>query len=207
MSTLSPRISGALLDDWRPDVQQVLDEHHLVAWSPRVETRDRFSKELEPFLRRQRDADVCVLPGESITDLGSFCAALEAAVPGVELERTLEGARGAVSRLRPGSSRRSKYRYYLWREAHVLLRHDAALFGRVVDAMTGVAAESEYVDEDRLVLQRCVFIGGASLDAYADDPRGQFRRWMPDADGEPYWQIVTGVGRPPIAKRRIDGVR
>jgi len=88
----------------------------------------------------------------------------------------------------------------------VLLRKDHVLFGQIVDAMAGVAAEAEFVSDDMLLLHRSVFVGSTMLDVYADDAKGQFRRWLPDVHGEPFWQVVTGIKRPPFMRYRIDAL-
>jgi hypothetical protein len=209
MSALSRHIETPLLvADWQADVCQLLDEHHLVAWSGVPARRTQFAVGLGQFLGMQRDAEVCVFYGQYISDLDSFCSQLERSVPGPALERRVHGPRGAISllRSRPGLPGRvaPKYRYYVWHDADHLLRKDHRLFGEIVDAMAGVAAEAEYVSDDTLLIHRAVFVGGSMLDIYHEDARGQFRRWLPDPTGEPFWQLVTGVRKPPFTKYRID---
>ncbi|MDX2131523.1 MAG: hypothetical protein SFY69_05685 [Planctomycetota bacterium] len=197
-----------LVADWQSDVTQMLDESHLVAWSDVQARRTQFAVTLGQFLGRQRDTEVCVFYGKFITDLDSFCYQLERAIPGPSLERRVDGPRGAVALLRARASFRgraeTKFRYYIWHDADVLLRQDNRLFGQIVDAIAGVAAESEYVSDDLLLLHRAIFVGSSVLDIYADDPRGQFRRWYADGHGEPFWQVVTGLRSPPVTKYCID---
>jgi hypothetical protein len=98
-----------------------------------------------------------------------------------------------------------KFRFYVWHDADLLLMHDEALFGRLADAMMGVAAEAEYASDDLLLIHRTVFVGGPTLDEYAERSDGQFQVWAPDTPGsEPFWQIVTGVEAPPVQRYQID---
>lgn len=209
MSALSrkPEIP-LLIPDWQADVVQLLDEAHMVAWSESPARRTQFAVSLGQFLSRQRDTEVCVFYGKFITDLESFCYQLERAIPGPLLDRRLHGPRGAVSLLRSRASfhgrPETRYRYYIWHDADVLLGRDHSLFGQIVDAISGVAAEAEYVSDDLLLIHRAVYVGSTMLDVYADDGRGQFKRWFNDGLGEPFWRVVTNVRHPPFLKYGID---
>ncbi|MBK9188464.1 MAG: hypothetical protein IPM33_05850 [Phycisphaerales bacterium] len=209
MSALSRKPDAPLLvADWQADVTQLLDEHHLVAWSDVAQRRMQFAVSLGRFLGIQRDTEVCVFYGRHILDLESFCYQLERALPGPTLERRIDGPGGIVSLLRSRATWRgraqTKYRYYVWHDADVLLRADHVLFGKLVDALSGVAAEAEFVSDDVLMLHRCVFVGSSLLDVYAEDTRGQFQAWARDELGEPFWQVVTGIDRPAFMRYRID---
>jgi hypothetical protein len=209
MSALSRHSTEPLLtQDWVADVVQMMDEHHLVAWSDRAERRAQFAVSLGQFLSRQRDTEVCVFYGRYITDLDSFCYQLERSIPGPALERRIAGPAGVADLLRQRASFRgkpeSKHRYYIWHDADVMLKANHALFGRIVDAMAGVAAEAEYVSDDLLLLHRSVFVGGTILDVYGEDPRGQFQSWASDGLGEPFWKVVTGIEAPAVHRLRID---
>jgi len=209
MGALPRHIESPLLSaNWQPDLVQRMDESHLVAFSDRPESRLQFAGALGQFLGMQADVEVCILHGRFITDLSTFCDQLEHALPGPTLERRIDGPRGVVSLLRerPAQRRRraAKYRYYLWHDAEVLLRRDPRLFGRLVDALAGVAAEAEYVSDELLLIHRAVFVGGSILDIYADDPAAQFQSWHKDEYGEPFWEVVTGIPAPPFARCRID---
>ncbi len=209
MSALSrPSEVILLATDWQADVTQLLDEHHLVAWSEIPQRRTQFAVSLGQFLGSQRDTEVCVFYGKHITDLDSFCYQLERAIPGPSLDRKIDGPAGVVSLLRARASFRgrpeSKYRFYIWHDADVLLRANHVLFGQLVDALAGVAAEAEYVSDDLLLLHRAVFVGGSILDIYGEDPRGQFISWRADDLGEPFWKVVTGIEAPPFLRYRID---
>lgn len=196
--------------EWQPEVMAMLDDHHLVAWSNRSYRRLQFSATLQQFFGVQRDTDVCVLHGRFINDLESFCHQLESLLPGPPLERRIGGTSGIASLLRSRHTFRgrpaARYRYFVWNDADVLLRHDHVLFGDLVDALIGVAAECEFASDDLLLLQRAAFIGGPSLDLYAEDARGQFQSWKTDSSGEPFWQVVTGLEAPPVARYAIDGL-
>lgn len=195
--------------NWQPDVVQLLDESHLVATSGNPRLRMHFAVSLGQFLQGLRDAEVCTLYGRFITDLDSYCYQLERAIAGPQIERRVDGPRGVTALLRSRETFRgrpaSKFRFYIWHDADLLLSQDEALFGRLADAMMGVAAEAEYASDDLLLIHRTVFVGGPTLDCYAQKDEGQLQVWAPDAPGvEPFWEIVTGVAAPPVTKYRVD---
>ncbi len=212
MSALSRQseMPPLLVADWQADVTALLDEHHLAAWSDLPQRRTQFAVSLGQFLGSQRDTEVCVFYGKFITDLESFCYQLERAVPGPSLKRAIEGETGIVSLLRARASIKgrpeTKYRFYIWHDADVLLRHNKALFGQIVDAMAGVAAEAEYVSDDLLLIHRSVLVGSSLLDVYAEDENAQFNTWLKDSSGEPYWQMVTGLAKPSFMRYKIDAL-
>lgn len=72
--------------------------------------------------------------------------------------------------------------------------------------MAGVAAEAEYVSDDVLMIHRTVFVGSSMLDVYAEDPRGAFRTWYHDGQGEPFWHVVTGIDDPAFLRYGIDAL-
>jgi hypothetical protein len=192
---------------WHADITQLLDEHHLVAVSPSPRRRMHFAVSLAQFLQGLRDAEVCSLYGQYITDLESFCHQLERAIPGPRLERRIDGPRGIAALLRSREVYRgrpaAKFRFYIWHDADVLLREDEPLFARIADALAGIAAESEYVSDDLLLIHRAVYVGGELLAAYADRPDGQLQSWFPE-EPEPFWQLVTAIDHPPVARYDID---
>jgi hypothetical protein len=194
--------------NWQPDVVQMLDESHLVACSASARYRTYFAVLLSQFLQGLRDTEVCTLYGRFITDLESFCYQLERAIPGPALERRIDGPSGVTALLRSRETFRgraaSKYRFYVWHDANVLLESDERLFGRLVDAMAGVAAEAEYVSDDLLLIHRAVFVGATTLEDYSRKDRGQFQSWALDAFGDPFWQVVTGIEAPPVSRFLID---
>jgi hypothetical protein len=194
---------------WHADVVQLLDEHHLAATSSSPARRIRFASALAGFLHGLRDAEVCALHGRGITDLESFCLQLERSIPADrDLERRIDGPRGVTALLRHREVYRgrpaSKYRFYLWHDADTLLAADECLFGRLVDAIAGIAAEAEYVSDDMLLIHRAVFVGGAELERYAHRPDGQMRAWYDDGSGEPFWRVVAGLDAPPVLPFSID---
>ncbi len=198
--------------DWLARAAQVLEEFHLIAWSRNLGLRERFGLEMAWYLQRMPQAQTCVINGAVVRGLDGFCRQLERVLPSAHpLERRIEGPGGVIERLRKrskewpirGDADIVKHRYYVWRDADVLLRAEPETFGRLVDALTGVAAESEYASEDRLLIHRAVFIGGPALDVYAEDPRGQFQRWHSDGDEEPLWVTVSGLKAPPMMRYAI----
>lgn len=194
--------------EWQPTVTQMLDEHHLVAWSPSARARLRFAVGLTSFLESLHGTEVCPFYGKYIHDLDSFCHMLERCLPGGPLERRIDGPRGVTDMLRsrdalPGQMP-ARYRYYIWHDADALLQRDQKLFARLIDAMMGVAAEAEYLDDDALLIHRVVFVGGPMLDVYGEDPRGQLRSWLPDPAGEPFWLTATGLATPPVQRSPIE---
>ena len=190
--------------DWQPDVVQLLDEHHLVACTADPRLRMHFAVSLGQFLQGLRDAEVCTLYGRFITDLDSFCYQLERAIPGPGLDRRIDGPTGVTALLRSRDAARSrpasKFRFYVWHDAEILLKHDEPLFGQLADALLGVAAEAEYASDDLLLIHRTVFVGGPLLDHYADRTDGQFQSWCADPFGEPFWRVVSGLEQPPVAR-------
>jgi hypothetical protein len=201
--------SPFVVANWQPEVTQLLDEHHLVALSDSPRRRMHFAVSLAQFLQGLRDAEVCSLYGRFITDLDSFCHQLERTIPGPFLDRRIDGPRGVTALLRSREVFRGrpacKFRFYIWHDADILLRENEILFGQLADALAGVAAEAEYVSDDLLLIHRAVYVGGTALGDYADNPAGQLQVWCPDeADIEPFWQLVTGIERPPVIRYQID---
>jgi hypothetical protein len=193
---------------WPTEVGQLLEEHHLAAWSHHRAEQERFASTLGEALAGIPDTEVIVLHGSRIRDLSSLGEQLGAVGDGDDGPLTIDGPGGLIAwlRRRPGEGAASavKRRYYLWRDADTLLRHDPALFGRVVDAIAGVAAEAEYASEDLLLIHRAIFVGGPALDVYAEDERGQFRSWLREDGERPLWEVVSGLMRPPVLPYRIE---
>lgn len=208
MRIAKPVLRPVAVPAWRLDAAQLLEEHHLVAWSPRPENRRQFAWELAEHLARFEDTQVCMIRGEEVRDLVSLRDELRAVLDVGPIAARMEGPSGIIE----GLSRRAiatgepalKRRFFIWSDADVLLRTDHRLFGRVVDAIAGVAAESEYASEDMLFLQRAVFVGSSVLDVYAEDPRGQFRSWWAEDGEDPFWSVVTGRTRPVFLRYRIE---
>jgi hypothetical protein len=163
---------------------------------------------LTHFLGLQPGAEICPIYGRFVTDLDSFCHQLERVLPAAPVKRQIDGPDGLVALLRSRHALRirpaSRYRYYVWNDADVLLKKDHRLFGQIVDAIAGVAAEAEYASDELLLVQRAVFVGGPMLDLYAENQRGQFQAWFDDGLGEPFWQMVTGIDAPPVLRYQVD---
>jgi hypothetical protein len=191
---------------WQVEAAQLLEEHHLVGWAHHPMHRRRFAEDLACSLASMDDTQVCMLPGHAIRDIFSFCNFLERSIRNDRVRRSIDAKGGIVDALRMVSDRSGsiKRRYIIWQDADVMLRYDHRLFGRLADAMMGVSAELEYTSEDLLVIQRIVFVGAPSLDVYAEDGRGQFRRWFAENNEEPLWATVTGVKAPRVLRYRID---
>lgn len=192
------------------DVPSTLDEKHLVLWSRDLHRRERAADLVVAALRTVQDAQVVCLPGAVIHDLKTLRAQLDQALPSAEnrpLRATIEGPAGLLARLRepadplPGHHH-VKWRYYVWRDADVLMRSSPAVFSMMVDAVAGVAAEAEFASEDLLLIQRLVLIGGPSLQVEAGDPQGAMRAWRP---GSP-WSRLTKVAAPVFECREIPTV-
>jgi hypothetical protein len=197
--------------NWQADVVQLLDEQHLIAVSESPRLRMHFAVGLGQFLQGMREAEVCTLYGRFITDVESFCYQLERSIPAAMVDRRVDGPRGLTALLR---SRRivrgrpaSKFRFYVWHDADILLSENETLFARIVDAISGVAAESEYASDDVLLIHRAVYVGSPALAAYADRAEGQFQAWAADNEyDDPFWQVVTGLERPPFSRFLIDAL-
>lgn len=200
--------SPFIVTDWQADVTQIMDESHLVAWSNGPRERMQFGVSLGQFLESQRDTEVCNFYGQYITDIESFCHQLERAIPGPRLDRRVDGPSGISALLRTRHTFRgrpaTKYRYYIWHDADSLVRANRRLFGRLLDALAGIAAEAEYVSDDMLLLHRTVLVGGRDLRLYAEDPVSQCNLWYDDGQGEPFWQVVTDIQNPAFSLFRID---
>jgi len=191
---------------WQADVVQAMEESHVAAWARSGRRRLEFAAGMIRFMKSMGRTDVCVFHGRFIDDLDSFCHQLECMIPGDPLERRVDGPGGVVSLLRsrsdvPGQAA-AQFRFYVWHDADELIERDAALFGRLVEAILGVAAEAEFVDDDLLLVHRLLLVGGESLRRFAADRAGPLHRWRDDGCGEPFWSVVTGVGAP--VSRSVD---
>ena len=200
--------SPFLLMNWQADALALTDEAHLVAWSASAPRRIGFATEMAQFIQSQGYTEVCQFFGRAIVNIETFCQQLERGIPGPPLARRIDGPRGITALLRSRDALHggspARYRYLVWHDADVLLAADRRLFGALLDAIMGVAAEAEYVSDELLLIHRAVLIGGPALARYAEDPDGQLRRWLPDGFGTPFWQAVTGLARPPAVTFEID---
>lgn len=193
---------------WPADVQAALAETHLAAWCKDANGRQRFASSLHHFLTTQPDTEVWTIGGPGVSDVDAICRQVAMCFPIDVIEPRIHGLRGLTDALRRPLSdiygTIARFRYIIWHDADHLLRADRDLFGQVVDAIAGVAAEGEYASERLLTIQRAVFVGGPDLAAYGDDPRGQFRSWY-RFNGEPaFWAEVTGQDEPEIRVETVD---
>lgn len=197
-----------LRQNWQADALALTDRGHLAAWSASRSRRIGFATELGQFIQAQAYCELCPLHGRFISCLETFCEQLERSVPGPPLVRRIDGPRGVTALLRSRDAMHrgmpARHRYFLWHDADVLLRADRALFGAVLDALMGVAAEAEYVTDDLLLLHRVILVGNTRLAQYAEDAGGQLQSWLPDGSREPFWALTTGIERPPVEVFEID---
>ena len=195
---------------WVETSDQLLCENHLVAWSKNPALRERYGLELTKHYKHMPMVESVPIAGSVVHKLEDLCRQLERALPEVwhaeRIKRSIEGAGGVIERLRERTSETglpaSRHRYYLWRDADVLLRHDRALFGQLVSAIMGVAAEAEYTGEDLLMVHRLVLIGGPELSAYAEEADSALHHWFdrPAGQNKPLWRVISGLERPPVAR-------
>lgn len=200
---------GVVAEPWWFRVASALEEQHVCAWSPSAAARRAFVAKLGAALESIEGTRVCVLDGSKMTDLASVCGQVGLAAGLGSVAPRLGGPDGLLAALRrrpesaPGEGPVLKRRFFVWTEAQTLLRSDPAMLGRVVDAIAGVAAEDEFVGDDLLLIQRLVLVGTAAVDVYAEDPRGQLRRWW-GPEGEPTaWGLITGRAGPSVVRWRI----
>lgn len=188
------------------DVIQVLDDHHLVALSDSRLARQRFRATLVEHLDSIGDTEVIGIRGDHAIDLPSFCRQLERqlAVQRRGPQTWWRDVSSVIDLLR-GAASRPKRRYFVWNDADAMLRSDAGLFCRLVNALFGVAAECEHISMEPLVVQRVVFIGGEPLGTYAEDAHSQFSRWLDDDEESPFWEVASVLERPPVLAYRIGG--
>lgn len=202
---------GTPVRGWQAELTRLLDEHHLAAWSSQPGERASFAAGLASFLAGLADAQVVPIYGRSAADLESLCYQIERSIPGDgPMRRRIDGPSGLVSRLRkqpeiPGRPP-LRHRFIVWHDPDEMIVRDAALFGRVADAIAGVAAEAEYASDDLLLITRAVYIGGSPLREYADDQSSQFNRWLSDSTEEPFWRAVTGIEQPPVLAGQISAL-
>jgi hypothetical protein len=198
------------IERWVETSDQLLCESHLVVSSLNPALRERFGLELTKHYRHMPMVESVAIAGSVVHSLEDLCHQLERALPAAwqaePIERSIEGPGGIVERLRERMSEpglpASRHRYYLWRDADVLLRHDRVLFAQLVSAIMGVAAEAEYTGEDLLMVHRLILVGGPDLLAYAEELNGALQQWQdhPARASKPLWKVLSGLERPPVAR-------
>ena len=207
ISDRKTRRTPVIVDAPLGDVPSLLDERHMVLWSRDLHRRERAADLVVNSLRAVQDAQVVSLPGAVIHDLKSLRTHLDHALPSAEnrpLRATIDGPAGLLARLREPADplpdhHHVKWRYYVWRDADVLLRSSPAVFSMMVDAVAGVAAEAEFTSVDLLLIQRLVLVGGPSLHVAACDPEGPMRAWRAGSS----WARLTKVAAPVFECREI----
>lgn len=187
---------------WQPEAAAMLDQQHLAAWSADELARHSFAAGLGRFLSSQPFSQVVPIFGQTVTDLESFCEQLERSIPGPPLRRSIDGSGGVASLLRsrevgPGMAA-PRCRYYIWHDCDAMIQADPELFGRLAEAIIGIAAEDEFVSDDLLMIHRAVFLGGSLLAVYHEDESAQLRSWSPEPLGEPFWKTISGVESPEV---------
>ena len=188
---------------WPAEVARLLEQHHLAAWAESPAERAAFAATLTAFLAGIKCAQVVPVFGHGAQDLEGLCYHLERSIPGAApMRRRIHGPMGLVARLRaqdhlPGRPLLHT-RYILWHDPDTLIERDEDLFARIADAIAGVAAEAEFASDDTLLVTRALYIGGRSLEGYAQLESGQLRSWLRDGSAEPFWRAATGIEAPPV---------
>lgn len=188
-SWLSPQRSG-----WTPAAIQVLESAHLCAWSGCRDERLAFGRTLARSLAKLAHAEVRQLVGIEV---------FEAVSGGPAGTRDRSWRWGPAPWHGAGPAAPPRFRFHVWHEADVLLARDPAAFALIVESFVGAAAELEFVDDDRLVIQRLVLVGGLRLEAFFKDPAGPCRRWLDDGESVSRWAVNTGVAAPSFVGDRV----
>ena len=192
---LPVEIEFALSGDWASQAEALMDEHHMVAVSDDESVRIEFGTHLVMQMERMADTEVCVLYGRFIRSLEEFAYMLSRAMAG---RRVIEPNRESLIEALGRQYGRTKRRYVVWHDAHLLADRKPRLFDEVADCLMGVAAEREYASEDTLILTRCLFLGSPTL-LWS---RG-LMEWAHEGEAEPLWQTVSGLAKPPVKTVRV----
>src|SRR5690606_27263281 len=75
---------------WQVEAAQLLEEHHLVGWAHHPKHRRRFADDLACSLASMDDTQVCLLPGNAIRDIFSFCNFLERSIRNDRVRRSID---------------------------------------------------------------------------------------------------------------------
>ncbi len=182
-------------------MDQLLDEHHVAAISDDEGRRKRFATEMETYFAGQTATRPIRLGGAGIDNLEALELQLRIAAGGHDDHQQGLMKIAAILRRRGAALRRQ---IFLWEEADAFLERDVDLFGRVVNLLLSVAVERELLDDDRLVIQRVIMIGGPKLGAYAEYAQGQFCRWHSDSAGLDLDAAHAAVAQPRVLIYRIN---
>lgn len=182
----------------------VLNEAHLLAWSDDPAVRNRFADELTWYLRHLPQNDTIELDAAGVTSFAQLIDRLRPSLsPDHTLEPRIEGRHGFIEALRRRPPDPVKHRFVIWRDADALLDADPEAFARCADAIFGVSAETEYANEDRLILLRGIFLGSARLHAASREPNSPFARWWRKEHEKPLWAAITGVSKPKVHRLHV----
>lgn len=193
---------------WEPELLTKLESHHIVAWSSDPALRARFGVRMKQFLDAQSQTEVLVLHGRGILDLEGFCSQLERLIHAEVLARSIDGANGVAALLRQGQDgfvgSPINQRFFLWHDADVLLRKNPVLFDEIVEVIAGVSAELEFADNESMLIQRGLYLGGRALAEHARLEHSRFQSWEDDGPGVPFWSLVSGIDRPSTMLCSVD---
>ena len=177
------------------EIAQFLDEHHLVVVGDDDARQRELVRALAAHLEAIADAEVIWIDGAAVTDLKSFMGELERGLR--TGQPTFESIADVVAALR-SAPHNPRHQFFIWEHADELVERDPTLFGRLANAFFGVAAEREHITPGPLVLQRVVFVGGASLRTFAGTVDGPFRSWLIEDEAKSFWEMASCVPRPAV---------
>ena len=197
-----PAQSPPLDDAPMPEVERALaelDERHVVVVARSAAQRAEAASQLAHHIGDLPETQLVQIDGARVEDLRGLRAELDRELPdpaGRALKPSFDGPGGVLARLREPpravEGHHIKRRFYLWRDADVLLKASPSSFSVCIDAIAGVAAEAEYASDDLLLIHRLVLVGGPGLARCHADARGPLRAWRPAST----WPRVTGIDGP-----------
>jgi len=188
---------------WQAEVRARLDERHLIAWSRDAATRERFTSTMSTYLDAQGSTRLWMLDGAAMGSVDDLFWQFEY-LSGVDrLSRTIDGPSGLAALLREPSGA-ALGRLIVWRDADRLLMRDRSLFGALCEVFSGVSAELEMGDEPGGFDQRVIYVGSEALAEEARRVDSVMTSWAPEGGAIPFWALVSGLSRPPMALCSID---
>ncbi|MCA9278149.1 MAG: hypothetical protein H6815_05080 [Phycisphaeraceae bacterium] len=195
---------------WEPEVVRLTDDAHVLAISQHERDRIGFASRLAGFLSRIPHTEVHHIYGQMARDLDSFCHQLERSLPATSISRRITGPGSIAWALRQRNETLgqlpARHRFHIWHDADALYQANPQLFAELVDTITGVSAEAEFVSDEPLLLQRLVVVGSPLLEPVFDNDAGPFHSWLDDEFPEPFWRVVTGVDRPDFVLLSIEAL-